>query len=1467
MARLSDRMSVAQALSYGSNQAPTPIGGGGARGASDWNRAPLPLPSRQQQPYAAGRPVARHGAVLPIGQGSAAAGAPSNAGARSDPFRRGGGREDVPPYYAAGGGAAAARLGAAPERGAGSYGLPPHMAFAPVVPMPKSNLFPASGGAGAAGMEGLEARVAALERSLAQHDAELHGVKQEAQVGRTASRALATLDEQIRSLAGAQDAAGKRLRWVEETLGAGDHGQGGGPPHTERLRQLRGDVEQLRDAHKKLEPKLMQRLEERGRELGAAIGDAVGDVDAKLTERMGRWVSSTEEQIRQAQDERTRLEERAKEQVAAAAAELGGKLRALETATLPTLERTLRDEATKQHTLIGGQIGQIGSDMKALHELATGGDEQLRRDVKELQSMTQKSLLSLKSEAAKKSETLARLLKEEITTRALNVETAHGTIEELRARLESEMESCGQQIATLQGGLGERLEMVKMSVDGLEQSLGEARRAAQQGDEELRAEVGASNDAHAENARMLSMVSATLQSGFKDTLHKIGAERGEREQAIAAALDKTTALDTVMHEAFAELRSLVAKADIKLRHEGEERESTAVQLREEIQEALGCEAQSRQASFGVHSTALVEAEGRLEVALDQATASLRTEIELERTHVAEKLSDLGGDVAGDIERLDAELSRRVVDVCKETSDDLSERLATLQDETSTTLVGFRGHMDAEFEAEANRRDELRDELKSAMEVQAQDGKSELEFALSGAERQITTKFREELRTGTSQLEGELRKLHEQTQQAIDVLDDRLVECGSTAKEVQVLRSRFTASEEALTRLQHQLQSSFGDVAAQQEEDLRGVEGKIEALAELVEASSATVGASSGQLDALVEAEAELRGLAESAEEERRQAAGAVAEAEATTRVALSRMEERATRVSGRLAQQEALLHTANQLLATHQEAIPAVEQRLTDRVLSVAKKLGLGLQAAESELAKQATVASDASRTSDARHATLAAELGSHVDKTESRAADAARKVESVEATLQSELAAVRREGEMATAQVRVQAEAETKLIREQLDAVDQVVTADLKTTKETLGEVVEQHAAHVQVTAAQVAAIEARAEEIDSGAQNGIATIAETLNQLAAQHEQHVQVVDDSRTQSAAALANLSTKHDEHVAAAEVSHKESTEALAALSTKHDEHVAAAEVSHKESTEALAALSTKHDEHVAAAEASHKESTEALAALSTKHDEHVAATEVSHKESTEALAALSTKHDEHVAATEASHKESTEALKALQDAQSDETRIALEKLQGEYSAHVEAAATGMAGVEAKLAGVEAKLAGVGALDDRLGAVEAADKDRQEAIGELQAVRQQFEAMEEDVKASTAAKIGTVAETSVGVAISQLRTEVTQLSSTAQAQQAQAGGAAAAAAAGAGSADNLAALEDKLNTAKGKTEELSEQLRQETVARESTIEELRKETAETLAGLRSHLDTEVQRLSALSAPATTGEEPESGGRAE
>ena len=274
-------------------------------------------------------------------------------------------------------------------QGVGSFGLPQQM-LAPVIPA-KAGLFPSVPTDG-----GLEARVAAMERLISQQNADIQGVKQDVGIGRQANQMMSVVDEQLRRLAGSQDMAFKRMRSLEEVIGASDTRGTGGQAHSERLRQLQADIGQSQSEQKKLESRLLQHMADIRQDLSTTIGSSVHEVDNKLSERLQQWGETTTEQLRREQEERQKLEVAVKEQAAAAAAEVTAKLLQLESHTLPTMDRSLREENTETRRQLAGQLTQLTSDIKGVIALSNDGDQKVRMELRDVQSMAQKGLLSLK---------------------------------------------------------------------------------------------------------------------------------------------------------------------------------------------------------------------------------------------------------------------------------------------------------------------------------------------------------------------------------------------------------------------------------------------------------------------------------------------------------------------------------------------------------------------------------------------------------------------------------------------------------------------------------------------------------------------------------------------------------------------------------------------------------------------------------------------------------------------------------------------------------------------------------------------------------------------------------------------------------------------------------------------------------------------------------------------------------------
>ena len=1111
--------SVAQAMQYGVGQQPTPEysnnrrqdGGAGADGAGRAAAYGGAQPGAPGQ--AAGRPVARSGdTVWPAGSAAAAR------------------RMDVVNPYRGG------SLGAA----AGSYGLP--VSMAPIVAPPRVGNFPSAGGDGI----GLEARVAALERSLAQHDSELHGVKQEISVGRSAARVLGTVDDQLRSISGIQEATVKRTRQLEEIIGASE---GRGQPHSDRLRQLASDLEVSLNEQRKLETRVAAMAAESRRDLTAMVDSSVQDMEQKLSERVQRWGDSTGEQFGKVSMELKQMEDSIKEQVAMTASDLGGRLQQLETHVVPSIERSLREENAEMQRQLRNNVTQLSADIKGAVELSGAGDEQLRKDHKELQTMAQKGLLSLKSEAATQSETVARLLKEEISTRMLSLETVNSNVDELRQRLDTEIQTVEEAISNVQAELAEQIDLANTSIEGVDQSVGEVRVALDQTAESLRNEISAETEVAQGHGRKLQELEVTLQRGLKQTFDRISGEQSQREESLVQVEAAAAQMDEAVQGLYVEMRAVIAKTDIRMKTEANDREVVVDELRQDIKDAAAQAARDRAAIAAVQSKALVDAEGRLDTAIDEAQAAVRSEVDAAKTDFDLQMQNLNDDLSNETIRVDNDMNRRLTEVVDGAVEDFARKLTTLQDETSATLVGFREHMDNEFETEANHRDELRGELKSIMDGNVQDGKAELEFAINRCQEGTLVNFREEITTTASKLEGELRKLHEQTQQAIDVLDDRLVECGKIMPEVDVLRTRFTAMDESLARLNHQLRASFSDAANAQEQDARSTDERFAALQELIDTQEVRDADSAAKIETLLGQEAELREKLAATDARTDEGVVVHAQAEQAQRVTLMRMEERNVRIAARLTQQEAGIHAVRSVLDEHSEALPSMEKRLVESIATYARKLDDGITVNRRAIEKHDMVIAEETKQTGLKISNMGRELELHVQTTESNNDKLSRMIQTADQSLRTLIASTRQTTETAMAETRTEARAGQDALREELESGVATIFVELNNNKADLESKISASNNATNAVQRDLEALTAQTEtsfsdtrglikQVEDAGQNATAALAENVNLLTAAHEEHVQSMTEANGKTSNALEQLESaikankqEHEEAIA------------------------------------------------------------------------------------------------------------------------------------------------------------------------------------------------------------------------------------------------------------------------------------------------------------------------------------------------
>jgi hypothetical protein len=1213
---------VGQAMAYG--------GGFG----EERLRAPRFQPRAEVRPAeqvrAAGAPTGRHpqqqqdaqaggafggggfdGGVAFSGGGGAGGGRGGGVGRSS--FEAGGGGGG------GGGGGRGGGLGLGQQGGQNNlFGLPARQPLPPPQPMRPAVRAPLDGAPGGGGA--LESRVAALERALSQHDVDLHTVKQDVSVARDTGRQLHTVDEQLRALGGMHAETAKRMRWLEDTVGTSEGRGTGGAAHSERLRQLGSELEQALQTQKQLEARMMQLASEQRRELGAMIGESVQAVDGRLSDKLTQLNRYTDEQLKQAQDERRKMDEATKHHLATQSAEVVAKLRQLETQILPASERTLREELGGLRTSVGNSVTQITSDLKSVVEMSKVAEERAGKQIKDVQALTQRGLLSLRSESEKGREALGRLMKEEISTRTLNTETINNSVDELRTRLENDMEGCGQEIASLQTELHDRVEMVKISVGQVEQAVVDARSYTDETSAALRVEIGQNAETAASQARQAAEVSEVLDRGLKELADGLQNEVNERGEAVTQSLTITAGVEEAVHALQTEMRAAMAKTDMKVASEGGERRALAVALRQDISTASKDAEQALLSKTIELAAALVDAEQRWESNLSDANVTLQNEMQEDRTAFQLKLRDATEDSARSVERLEAETTEQIGELRGTVIDDLTGKLETLQEETSATLLGFREHMDHEFEAEGDRRDELRDELKSLVEDQAQDMKGEMEFRISSCEEQVLSRGREDLTSATSQWEGELRKLHAEMQQAIDVLDDQLAEARAIAKDVQVVRARMTAGEETVAKINQQVRTAFADVADQRDLDVQSSEERFEGLSTLLGSASATIEESTLKIEQLIRQEVELRERIAGAEEKQVTTTDTITAMDQSYRLSTVRIEERNTRISARLTRQESSLEDANAVTAAHQQSTLAMDKRLSTTITNTAGTL--------------TTIITQNTQQ-------LAAAHKQQAEKVEKERVEAAQHMQEIKAQVMDTIHAAREASSVAVSAARADAEKAREESAAALNASLDEARAAAEAKANELAAKLEDHAAVTQSTH------EAAVESLKMADQTMRTELTAEIGRAEEEGQQ--------------ALSELADKHGEHVAATDT---KQAELAATVDANHQAQVAALTASEEAAAEARRAL----EENAAAAR---EEAATALATLSAENSASIADVAADLATTKEDLASTkeeAAKNDE--ARAEAEEEKRAELVKRMSEIAVDllESQTSLDGLKGQWEA-------------------------------------------------------------------------------------------------------------------------------------------------------------------------------------------------------
>jgi len=438
----------------------------------------------------------------------------------------------------------------------------------------------------------------------------------------------------------------------------------------------------------------------------------------------------------------------------------------------------------------------------------------MRREHRDLQELTKKGLVTLRSEADKQGKALAQIVKEEISARTLNVEAVSNKLEELRMQEESDVEGVSNEVMAVQSQLQSQIELVENSVATLQEELDTHQTTTEEVLNEVRAEMNAAMEESAKGvAEQLRAMEDQAAQAEAAMIERLEAEEERRKDDVATLSEAMQqlegsierALKGLADELVGRLRGEVSKvteaaADAEMamedrRQRGEEDCKEQVeQVRLEWEEGI---AESReQTSTALEQTAeglreeVQELMGSVHKELMGNLSDLSQVVEQHATVLddhARKAEELAEKTEGDVQQVFHDVGavlEQEVGTLREADQSIEAQVSQLGDETAQKLVGFREYIDDQIEGEQkNRNAQLEESIAQAhSDAEQQVGISRDEWGSAIAEDRERSA---QLENVVEQHAGVLETVKENIELNSDKVNSGLGEAREQSKAIEV----------------------------------------------------------------------------------------------------------------------------------------------------------------------------------------------------------------------------------------------------------------------------------------------------------------------------------------------------------------------------------------------------------------------------------------------------------------------------------------------------------------------------------------------------------------------------------------------------------------------------------------------------------------------------------------------------------
>ena len=313
----------------------------------------------------------------------------------------------------------------------------------------------------------LEQENAAMRRTMDLRDAEVRKAAQLDQTVKGVVRQMSEIDETLRRASNAHDGAARRIRALEDAVG---YGSDTGGAHAGRLHALEEAMRQVQSECQGLAGELGKAAGERSHSAQKAQA-ALDEVSAQLDDRLRGVEANLAVQLRAVTEEGRDRNEAISATLQQTSEELHSQLAEVNGDIIPGLERSLREQLMELRRVIESSVTQLAEDSASHRERAERERGSIRSDLKELQGVAQKGLLTLRAESEKQGKTLASIIKEEIATRTLNFETVNKQIEEVRLQLDADMSASANDLAAVRQEMQSQFEMADSATESIREEL------------------------------------------------------------------------------------------------------------------------------------------------------------------------------------------------------------------------------------------------------------------------------------------------------------------------------------------------------------------------------------------------------------------------------------------------------------------------------------------------------------------------------------------------------------------------------------------------------------------------------------------------------------------------------------------------------------------------------------------------------------------------------------------------------------------------------------------------------------------------------------------------------------------------------------------------------------------------------------------------------------------------------------